>query len=207
MGSKSESKREALRARLVDAAEARIAAQGLRGLKARDVTADAGCSLGALYNSVEDLDRLVILVNSRTLNRLGEVLRDAVPDGATPTETIQSLARAYIDFAVENSRLWSAIFFHRLPDDVEIPDWYKKEHSVLIEQIIAPLAEMRPDLGPEALRLRAQTMFAAVHGVAQLSFHGRHVGTPPECLPSEVEALVEALTRGTHLAVSQSERR
>ncbi len=202
MGSKSESKREALRVRLVDAAEARIAAQGLRGLKARDVTADAGCSLGALYNSVEDLDRLVILVNSRTLNRLGDVLRDAVVVDVTPTETIQSLARAYIDFAVNNSRLWSAIFFHRLPDDVEIPDWYKKEHAVLIEQIIAPLAAMRPDLGLEALRLRAQTMFAAVHGVVQLSFHGRHVGTPPECLASEVEALVDALTRGTHLAVS-----
>ena len=202
MGSKSKAKREALRFRLVDAAEARIAEQGLRGLKARDVTADAGCSLGALYNVVEDLDRLVILVNSRTLNRLGDVLRKAVPDDATPTETIQSLAHAYIDFAVDNSRLWSAIFFHRLPDDVEIPDWYKKEHAVLIEQIIAPLAEMRPDLGPEALRLRAQTMFAAVHGVVQLSFHGQHVGTPSEFLKSEVEALVEALTRGIHLVDS-----
>ena len=203
MGSKSEAKRDDLRVRLVDAAEARIAEQGLRGLKARDVTADAGCSLGTLYNVVQDLDRLVILVNSRTLGRLGEILREAVPDDATAAETIQSLARAYIEFAIDNSRLWSAIFFHRLPDDVEIPDWYQSEHAVLIEQIIAPLAEMRPDLGPDALRLRAQTMFAAVHGVVQLSFHGRFIGTPPEFLASEVEALVEALTRGIHL-VKQS---
>ena len=35
MASKSETKREALRVRLVDAAEARIAEKGLRGLKAR----------------------------------------------------------------------------------------------------------------------------------------------------------------------------
>ncbi len=202
MATKSETKREALRVRLVNAAEARIAEQGLRGLKARDVTADAGCSLGALYNVVEDLDRLVILVNSRTLARLGETLRHAVPDDATPEETMQALACTYVDFASKNVRLWSAIFFHRLKDGVEVPDWHKKEHAVLIAQIIAPLAEIRPDLGPEALRLRAQTMFAAVHGVVQLSFHGRHVGTPPELLEIEVEALVDALTRGTYLVSS-----
>lgn len=198
MGPKITAKREDLRNRLIDAAEARIATQGIRGLKARDVTADAGCSLGALYNAVEDLDRLVILVNSRTLARLGDTLRAAVPEGATPTETLQALARAYVDFASNSMRLWSAIFFHRLPDGVEIPDWHKKEHAVLIEQIIAPLSQIRPDLAPDALKLRAQTMFASVHGVVQLSFHGRHIGTPREFLVSEVNALVEALTRGIH---------
>lgn len=202
MRTKNEAKHEDLRNRLIDAAETHIAAQGIRGLKARDVTADAGCSLGALYNVVEDLDRLVILVNSRTLARLGDTLRAAVPDGATPTDTLQALARAYVDFASNNMRLWSAIFFHRLPDGIEIPDWHKKEHAVLIEQIITPLSKIRPDLAPDALKLRAQTMFASVHGVVQLSFHGRHVGTPGEFLVSEVDALVEALTRGTHMVSS-----
>lgn len=202
MGTKNEAKREDLRNRLIDAAETRIAAQGIRGLKARDVTADAGCSLGALYNVVDDLDRLVILVNSRTLARLGETLRTGVPADASPPETMQTLARTYVDFASNNTRLWSAIFFHRLPDGVEIPEWHKKEHAVLIEQIIAPLSEIRPDLAPDALKLRAQTMFASVHGVVQLSFHGRHIGTPREFLLSEVDALVDALTRGTPPSVS-----
>ena len=60
---------------------------------------------------------------------------------------------------------------------------------------------MRPDLAPNALRLRAQTLFASVHGVVQLSLHGRFVGTPTESLASEVHALIEAMSRGTHLAI------
>lgn len=202
MATKNQTKREDLRNRLIKAAEAQIAEQGLKGLKARDVTSAAGCSLGALYNAVEDLDRLVILVNSRTLTRLGEALRQAVPQDASPAGTMQALALAYAEFAINNMRLWSAIFAHRLPEGVDIPDWHKVEHAVLIEQIIQPLSVMRPDLNGEMLRLRAQTMFAAVHGVVQLSFHGRHVGTPAEFLKSEVVALVDALTRGTHLAAN-----
>jgi len=190
------SKREELRARLVGAAESEIAEKGLKGLKARDVTAKAGCALGALYNSVQDLDQLVILVNSRTLGRLGETLRAAVPVEASPVEVMKSLAGAYVAFATAHPRLWSAVFFHRLPDGVEMPEWYKNEHAVLIAQLIEPLSKLRPDLGPDALRLRAQTLFAAVHGVVQLSFHGRYVGTPIELLESEVLALVDAMTRG-----------
>ena len=198
METKRKANRADLRKRLIDAAEGRIATQGLKGLKARDVTADAGCALGALYNAVQDLDQLVILVNSRTLARLGDALRKAVCEDATPTEKMQALGRAYVDFALNHTRLWSAIFFHRLPEGVEFPDWYKTEHVVLIEQLIEPLAEMRPDLAPKALRLRAQTLFASVHGVVQLSLHGRFVGTPIESLASEVHALIEAMSRGTH---------
>lgn len=190
------SKREDLRKRLVDAAESEIAEKGLKGLKARDVTAKAGCALGALYNSVQDLDQLVILVNSRTLGHLGETLRAAVPANASPVEVMKSLAGAYVAFAIAHPRLWSAVFFHRLPDGVEMPEWYKNEHAVLIAQLIEPLSKLRPDLAPDALRLRAQTLFAAVHGVVQLSFHGRYVGTPIELLESEVLALVDAMTRG-----------
>lgn len=195
-----DAKRQDLRNRLIDAAEALIAENGLRGLKARDITASAGCALGALYNAVQDLDQLIILVNSRTIARLRRDLRDAVPGNAEPAAVMQALARAYVDFALTHTNLWSAIFNHRLPDGVEVPDWHAAEYAVLIEQIIAPLSQMRPDLSDKMLRLRAQTLFASVHGVVQLSIHGRFVGAPKDALASEVKALVDAMTRGIHLA-------
>ncbi|MDG1281194.1 MAG: TetR-like C-terminal domain-containing protein [Pseudorhodobacter sp.] len=203
MQSKREANRADLRNRLIEAAEARIAADGLRGLKARDVTADAGCALGALYNVVEDLDQLIILVNSRTLARLGEALRASISEEATPPEKMQALGKAYVDFVLSNRKHWSAVFFHRLSTDAEVPDWHKQEHAVLIDNLIEPLAQMRPDLSPSALRVRAGTLFSAVHGVVQLSLHGRFVGTPPELLASEVRALIDAMSRGTHLAVPE----
>lgn len=196
MRNNPEAKKKNLRERLVKSAEALIAKNGLRGLKARDVTKDAGCALGAIYNAVRDLDELVMLVNARTLARLGQALRDALPENDDPIQMMHALAQAYVKFAQTETRLWSTIFNHRLPDGVDVPDWHAAEYAVLIEEIIAPLSKMRPDLQGSALKLRAQTIFAAVHGVVQLSIHGRFVGTPRDELASEVKALVNAMTRG-----------
>jgi AcrR family transcriptional regulator len=196
MGNKREEHREELKKRLIDAAEARIAASGLRELKARDVTADAGCALGGLYTAFEDLDRLVLQVNSRTLARLGATLQASAQGQGGPKETLAALAQGYVGFALQNFRLWSALFTHRLPDGIEVPESHRAEHAVLIAQIIAPLSQLRPDLKGEALQQRARTVFAAVHGVVMLALTARFIATPPEALPGEVAALVEAMTRG-----------
>jgi AcrR family transcriptional regulator len=196
MSNKREEAREDLRKRLIDAAETRIADAGLAGLKAREVTQDAGCALGALYNAFEDLDRLVLHVNSRSLARLGSALSAAVPTAADPKAKLLALAQAYVAFAMQNFHLWSAMFTHRLPDGVEAPEWHRAEHAVLIAQIVGPLSALRPDLEPALLHRRAKTVFAAVHGVVHLGLTARFIGTPAEVLASEVEALVEAMTRG-----------
>lgn len=96
----------------------------MRGLKARDVTSEAGWALGALCNAVEDLDQPVILVNSRPLANLREALRTATPENANPADIMQALGRAYVDFALANPRHWFALFFHRLPEGAEVPDWH-----------------------------------------------------------------------------------
>lgn len=202
MKPKENAKRDALKKRLTDAAEALIEENGLRGLKARDITSKAECALGALYNAVDGLDQLVLLVNSRTLNRLGQASLDAVPAQATPQETMHALAKSYVLFALENTNLWSAIFTHRQPKGVPVPDWHRAEFTALIQQIVTPLAELRPDLQGSSLHQRAQTLFAAVHGVVQLSIHGFDVGAPQKQLVAEVAALIDALTHGIQHAGS-----
>jgi AcrR family transcriptional regulator len=190
-----------LRTRLIEAAEAEIAEKGLLGLKARDVTQRAGCALGAIYNAVADLDELVIRVNSRTLERLGAALAPA-SDAGGPEAVTLALADAYAVFALENRRLWSALFEHRLPEGVEMPDWHRQEHEVLIARIIAPLQRLRPDLPEADVRLRVRTLFGAVHGVVHLALQGRLVGVPEPLLRQEVAALVMALVMGAKLARS-----
>lgn len=196
MRNKREEQRDDLKKRLIDAAEARIANLGLEGLKARDITADAACALGALYNAFADLDDLVLHVNSRTLSRLGEALLSAKPNEAGPKLALDSLAQGYVQFALQNFRLWSALFTHRLPEGVEAPEWHRAEHAVLISHIIGPLHDLRPDLAASELEQRAKTVFAAVHGVVMLALTARFIGTPAADLPKEVAALVDAMTRG-----------
>ena len=200
-----EEKRAALKERLVVATEALIAENGLRGLKARDITAQAGCALGALYTVVEGLDDLIVLVNSRTLNRLGQSSMAHVPQDAPPEVRMQALGQIYGRFAMENANLWSALFTHRLPDGVETPAWHKAEFGSLIQQITGPLEMLRPDLQGDALRQRAQTLFAAVHGVVQLSVHGFDVGAPRDRLLEEIDALVTAMMLGVRARGAEEE--
>ena len=190
-----------LATRLIDAAEGEIAEKGLAGLKARAIAARAGCALGAIYNAFPDLDALVLQVNSRTLRRLGVAL--AVPESETamPEAVTLALADAYAVFALANRRLWSALFEHRLPEGVEIPEWHRQEHEVLISRIGAPLRRLRPDLPAETVALRVRTLFGAVHGVVHLSLLGRLVGLPEAALRGEVAALVTALVIGARMVV------
>src|ERR1043166_6861257 len=81
---KAGARRRKLRDALVDAAERTIDAEGLRGLKARELADKVGCAVGAIYNVVTDLDDLIFAVNARTLTQLESRLTAA---GATRSET------------------------------------------------------------------------------------------------------------------------
>ena len=70
-------RRDRLRDALVAAAEDTIAKGGLGEMRARDLAEKAGCAVGAIYNAVEDLDQLVLLVNVRTLAALEHDLTTA----------------------------------------------------------------------------------------------------------------------------------
>ena len=189
-------RREDLRERLVAAAEARIEAAGLAALRARDVTADAGCAVGALYTAFKDLDDLIVHVNSRTLSRLGASLDRQLTDKETPRARFQSLARAYFVFARDNQALWRALFEHRMAPGNDVPDWHRAEQAVLIQHLVEPLAILRPTLALPQLLARARTLFSAVHGIVAISLEDRFVGLAPSDLEGELRLFVDAIVTG-----------
>ncbi|MEP0208680.1 MAG: TetR/AcrR family transcriptional regulator [Paracoccaceae bacterium] len=187
-------KRDALRRTLADVAETHIRVRGLAALRARDVTKDAGCALGSLYNAFEDLDLLILAVNSRTLTRLDSALATALSNAPAPAEAMQNLARAYLSFAIENRQLWAALFDHRMPADQTIPDWHLKEHETLFSRLMVPIGQLAPALDEQTCALRARTIFSAVHGIVKLSLEDRFVALHPDALDSELTQMVDAIT-------------
>lgn len=187
-------RREALKQRLMDAAEIRIRESGLATLRARDLAADAGCALGAIYTVFEDMDELVIRVNSRTLARLGALAGEGA--SVDPRHRLKDLALTYADFAARNTNLWAAVFEHRMSGGKETPDWYRAEHAVLIEQIARPVAALRPSLSHADLLARARTLFSAVHGIVAISIEGRFVGIAASDLRAELGRFVDVLVTG-----------
>src|SRR3981189_2825799 len=83
--SKAAERRDKLRDALIDAAERTIETQGLRALRARDLAAEVGCAVGAIYNAVTDLDELIYAVNARTLAALEKTFTAAGDDTGAPS--------------------------------------------------------------------------------------------------------------------------
>lgn len=189
-------RRENLRARLIEAAEARIRSSGLSGLRARDVTADAHCALGALYTAFADLDDLILRVNSVTMARLGNSLSATAAGGVGPRARLKALALAYYCFARDNRALWAALFEHRMAGGASVPEWQLAEQAVLIRQLVAPLSGYLPGLTEADLLVRARTLFSAVHGIVAISFEGRFLGLAPTDLENELSAFVDVIATG-----------
>ncbi len=191
-----ETKREALRTSLIEAAKGRIEMSGLGGLRARDVAADAGCALGSLYTVFKDIDELILHVNSQTLARLRAALDLPANAATSPKESLVELACEYLKFAANHKKLWAALFDHRMPEGVAVPDWHVSELVVLFQYIAIPLAQLQPELGKEALANRSRTLFAAVHGIVSMSMEDRLVAVPLEELEDQLRLFVETFVKG-----------
>lgn len=196
MSDKKAAKREDLRERLIASAETRIGRWGLKELRARDVTSDAGCSLGALYLVFEDLDALVFEINARTLRHLDGVMNAALSEANTPAAQMHILAATYLSFAKANPNLWWALFQFMPANQKPVPDWFSLEQAKLLTQIIRPLAVLQPDLDEAQLIVRARTLFAAVHGIVSISLENRFVGVPMDTLDNELTRFIDLMLAG-----------
>src|SRR5258708_10950312 len=106
MSTKTAKRRRELKVALIDAAERAISARGLAALKARDLAAEVGCAVGAIYNVFPNLDALIFEVNGRTLRAFEAFLAEAQStrprsgESSTVAELVH-LALVYLKFAVE----------------------------------------------------------------------------------------------------------
>ena len=195
--SKALERRAKLREDLIRAAERSISAGGLAGLKTRDLAREIGCANGAVYNLVDDVDELILLVGSRTLARLDAAPTEAESAGPpSPAATLVRIAVAYCDFASENLELWRALFEHRMTPGKPIPEWAVSEQMNLFRHIYAPLATLFPRRSPEELGVTARSLFSAVHGMVLLGLEQKLIAVPIEALRREIAAIVKAMVEG-----------
>ena len=195
--SKALERRTKLRESLIEAAERSLAAGGLAGLKTRELAREIGCANGAVYNLVDDMDELILLVGSRTLARLDAALTTAESNGPpSPRETLVRIAVAYCDFAAENLELWRALFEHRMTPGKPVPEWALSEQMDLFRHIYRPLAALFPKRSTAELSVTARSLFSAVHGMVLLGLEQKLIAVPIDALRAEIATIVRAMVKG-----------
>jgi len=199
----TEQRRARLRDALVAAAERAIARQGLGTLRARALAQEVGCAVGAIYNVVEDLDDLVLLVNARTLAALERELIAAdradehpAPGANAAIARLVRMAIAYLDFAAANTARWRTLFEHRMPAGREVPAWYRDEQQRLFAYVEALLLELQAQESRVRRALLARSLFSAVHGLVVLGLEEKLQTIPLPVLREQVRFVVTAIGRG-----------
>ena len=206
--SKPLERRAKLRDALILAAERSIAAGGLAALKTRELAREIGCANGAVYNLVEDMDELVLLVGSRTLGRLDAALTAAESNGAaSPRETLVRIAVAYCDFAAAHLELWRALFEHRMAPGKPVPEWAISEQMDLFRHIYRPLAALFPKRSSAELSVTARSLFSAAHGMVLLGLEQKLIAVPINALREEIATIVRAMVEGMTAKSDRGEAR
>jgi AcrR family transcriptional regulator len=198
----TDQRRARLRDALVAAAEHTITQHGLGSLRARALAEEVGCAVGAIYNVVEDLDDLVLLVNARTLAALERDLVAADRSGEPaegPNAAIARLVRmalAYLDFAAAQTPRWRTLFEHRMPAGREVPAWYREQQQRLFAYVEVLLLELQADESRVRRGLLARSLFSAVHGLVVLGLEEKLQTIPLPVLREQVRFVVTAIGRG-----------
>ncbi|MEL6957952.1 MAG: TetR/AcrR family transcriptional regulator [Pseudomonadota bacterium] len=196
MAGKVEARRAALRDALITHAERRIAGDGLKNLRARDLASDAGCALGAIYNVFGDLDDLVLTVNARTFKRLGAAVAESLADAPQDaTEQLVVMSHAYHQFAADHFNLWRALFDIERPRGETAPDWYLQEMGQLFAYIDAPLSVLYPDYDDETRSLLTRGLFSSIHGIVLLGLEEASAGVPAPHLDKMISLILNHLAK------------
>jgi AcrR family transcriptional regulator len=198
---KPEERRAELRQRLLEAAEHRIAAEGLSALRARQLAAEVGCALGQIYNLYDDLDGLILAVNARTLDELEERLVSATRSAEALSEggaagVLVAQADTYLRYAGENRNRWQAVFEHRMSGARELPEWYRAQQARLFTHVDRPLEALLPGLPPERRARLGRSLFSAVHGIVSLGIEQLLGRQSQDELRSELRGIVLAIVEG-----------
>lgn len=170
MGRRSDHSRAELEALILMEGHRHMAEVGFARFSAREVAKRIGYAVGTLYNVFGNYDRLILAINTRTFEQWAVHLEERL---ARPsTDRIAALVEGYFSFAADHMPLWTAIYDHRLPPDMAMPEAFAARRGALTDVVVREVAAVLPlDMRDRAPRL-ARSLVATVHGHCIFALNG-----------------------------------
>lgn len=170
MGRRSDHSRAELEALILEEGHRHMAEVGFARFSAREVAKRIGYAVGTLYNVFGSYDRLIVAINTRTFEQWAAYLEERL---ARPsTDRIAALVEGYFSFAEDHMHLWTAIYDHRLPPDMAMPEGLAVRRGALTDVVVREVAAVLPlDARDRAPRL-ARSLVATVHGHCIFALNG-----------------------------------
>jgi len=170
MARRSDHTRPELEKLIIDAGHALMAEQGFARFSAREVAKRIGYSVGTLYNVFGSADALVLAINTRTFGLWADHLRVALDRAGD--DRIRALVEGYFAFARENRNLWMAIYDHRLPPEMAMPEKDAVARGVLTGIVTTEVAAHLGCPDDDRAAALARSLIATVHGHCTFALNG-----------------------------------
>ncbi|SEJ88112.1 transcriptional regulator, TetR family [Sphingobium sp. AP50] len=187
MGRRSDHSRAELEVLILEEGHRLMAEVGFARFSAREVAKRIGYAVGTLYNVFGSYDLLLAAINTRTFELWAAHLEEQL---ASPsTDRIAALVQGYFSFAADNLNLWTAIYDHRLPADMAMPDTLAIRRGGLTDVVVREVAAILPPQTRDQAPRLARSLIATVHGHCTFALNGSFL------LLGETEPLELAIAR------------
>ncbi len=195
----------ALRAALLDAAEALIAQQGALEFTLADASRMAGVSTAAPYRHFADKEDLLDAVRARGFDRLTAAMRERIAalDRPGTVDDIIAIGRAYVRFAIREPDIFRLMFGSRHEPRPDALSRHVGEacFGTLLERVEL-LRAGTGAAGVPATPTLALPLWSLVHGIATLQIDGDFDAVAPGTEPEEIVAFatrgyLDGVIRGT----------
>ncbi len=184
------------RQHLIATARLLLDAEGLEPLTLREIARRGGLSHGAPLRHFPSLSALMAAVAAVGFHDLTAAVDGAVADagpGATAIDRLAAASRGYVRFATASPGVF-ALMFH--PDRIDRDaQEYREAGATAFGRLVGLVeAAQRDGFRADAPAIRlAAAIWAAVHGLSQLSLHGALQGAAGEELEPTLTLLNELL--------------
>lgn len=175
-----------------------MAEQGFARFSAREVAKRIGYSVGTIYNVFGSADALVLAINTRTFGLWADHLRVVLSPAGD--DRIRALVEGYFGFASDNTNLWMAIYDHRLPPGMPMPEADAAARGLLTGIVTSEVAGYLGAPIDEYSTALARSLVATVHGhcafalTGSFALMGEH--HPLETALARVQDSLSAARRG-----------
>jgi|SRR5579862_3992125 AcrR family transcriptional regulator len=172
---RSSDDREAVRARLCDAAAKLFLEEGEAALSMRRLAAEVGCSPMAPYRHFTDKEALVAAIRAQAFDRLADALDGVALDDR---HRARDIGDAYVRFARENPAAYKLMFDLAQPDETAYPELAAAaaRARVSMSGYVRELVEAGV-LAGDPVEL-GYVFWAAIHGLIVLELAGRIPADP-----------------------------
>ena len=143
---------------------------GFARFSAREVAKRIGYSIGTIYNVFESHDLLILAINARTLAQWQAHVEGQL--AGVEEGRLRVLVEAYFEFAILNRHAWTALYDHRLPQDVPPPDYYRDQIRSLMGIVRDEIAAVLPAARIDEADALTRSLLATVHGHCFFTLNG-----------------------------------